>query len=61
MLTAVTPALEVDGHDFFVTASIGIALYPDHATEPSILLRQADDAMYRVKALGKNGIGIFAA
>jgi diguanylate cyclase (GGDEF)-like protein/PAS domain S-box-containing protein len=60
MLAAVTPALEFDGHDFFVTASIGIALYPDHATEPSILLRQADDAMYRVKALGKNGIGIFA-
>jgi diguanylate cyclase (GGDEF)-like protein/PAS domain S-box-containing protein len=59
MLAAVTPALPLDGHDFYVTVSIGIALYPDHATEPSILLRQADDAMYRVKAGGKNAVGLY--
>ncbi|HEY1697096.1 MAG TPA: diguanylate cyclase [Polyangiaceae bacterium] len=59
MLDAVTPIFEVDGHDFAITASIGIALYPDHATEPSMLLRQADDAMYRVKARGKNAVGLF--
>jgi PAS domain-containing protein len=59
MLDAVTPIFEVDGHDFAITASIGISLYPDHATEPSMLLRQADDAMYRVKARGKNAVGLF--
>ncbi len=53
LLDAFDPALPV-------TASIGIALYPDHATEPAILLRHADDAMYRVKAGGKNAIGLFA-
>lgn len=42
-----------------VTASIGLALFPDHATEPSVLLRQADAAMYRVKQSGKNAIGVF--
>jgi diguanylate cyclase (GGDEF)-like protein/PAS domain S-box-containing protein len=42
-----------------VTASIGIALYPDHATEPAVLLRHADSAMYRVKSSGKNAIELF--
>ena len=54
MLDAFDPAVPV-------TASIGIALYPDHATEPAILLRHADHAMYRVKAGGKNAIGLYAA
>jgi diguanylate cyclase (GGDEF)-like protein/PAS domain S-box-containing protein len=60
MLDAVQPALELGGRSMIVTASIGIALYPDHATEPAVLLRHADDAMYRVKARGKNAIGLFA-
>lgn len=37
-----------------VTASIGIALYPDHATEMEKLLGYADKAMYRAKQAGKN-------
>jgi diguanylate cyclase (GGDEF)-like protein len=55
MLAAIAPAF--DG----VTASIGLSLYPDDATEPAVLLRYADDAMYRVKARGKNAVGMFAA
>ncbi len=60
ILEALQPALELDGRSTTVTASIGIALYPDHATEPEILLRHADDAMYRIKGGGKNAIGMFA-
>jgi diguanylate cyclase (GGDEF)-like protein/PAS domain S-box-containing protein len=60
MLHSITPAFVLDGAEHFVTASIGIALYPDHATEPSILMRQADYAMYRVKSQGKNAVGFFA-
>ena len=60
MLDAVQPALEFSGRRMNVTASIGIALYPDHATEPAVLLRHADDAMYRVKSSGKNAIGLFS-
>jgi diguanylate cyclase (GGDEF)-like protein/PAS domain S-box-containing protein len=38
-----------------VTASIGIALFPQHGAEPEALIRSADDAMYGVKARGRNG------
>jgi diguanylate cyclase (GGDEF)-like protein len=37
-----------------LTASIGVALYPDHGEIADQLLRAADQAMYRAKRLGKN-------
>ena len=60
MLAAIVPALELESRVFHVTASIGLSLYPDDATEPGVLLRYADDAMYQVKARGKNAVGLFA-
>jgi diguanylate cyclase (GGDEF)-like protein len=50
-----------DGMDIDVsalTASIGIATYPSHATTADDLFRTADRALYRVKVRGKNGIAI---
>ncbi|MGZ5858959.1 MAG: putative bifunctional diguanylate cyclase/phosphodiesterase, partial [Burkholderiaceae bacterium] len=40
--------------NIFVSASIGIALYPDHGSEPNDLLRHADQAMYAAKNAGRN-------
>ncbi|MEM9638185.1 MAG: GGDEF domain-containing protein, partial [Pseudomonadota bacterium] len=37
-----------------ITASIGVALFPDHGQMPQDLLRMADDAMYEAKARGRN-------
>jgi len=56
MLDVIAPAIDNPS----VTASIGLSLFPDDATEPSILLRQADAAMYRVKTRGKNAVGLYA-
>jgi diguanylate cyclase (GGDEF)-like protein len=41
---------------FQVTASIGLAEYPEHASDAVLLLKLADDAMYRSKRSGKNQV-----
>ena len=46
------------GIDIAITASFGIATYPTHAVGKEDLIRQADQAMYRVKASTKNAVGI---
>lgn len=50
---------KVDDVTHMVYASIGIAVYPDDATEPSDLLHQADVAMYDAKHNGRNGFRFF--
>jgi diguanylate cyclase (GGDEF)-like protein/PAS domain S-box-containing protein len=47
------PMLLDSGREIFVTASIGIAMGGPHYEHPEELLRDADTAMYRAKALGK--------
>ena len=39
-----------------ITASLGVASFPDDARAPDELLRRADDAMYRVKAERRDGV-----
>lgn len=40
-----------------LSISIGISTYPKDGTEPSDLIKKADNAMYKVKTSGKNGFG----
>jgi diguanylate cyclase (GGDEF)-like protein/PAS domain S-box-containing protein len=44
----------LDGHEVTVSASLGISIYPQDGDEPTLLLRNADAAMYRAKELGRN-------
>ena len=44
---------EVDGETIEMSASLGIALYPDHAADGTELLRQADIALYSSKEAGR--------
>lgn len=53
LLCLATP-YDMGGYSVTVTASIGICLYPEHATEVEKLLSCADKAMYRAKLSGKN-------
>ena len=49
----------VDASEFFTSASIGIALFPENGTTSEMLLKNADATMYRVKAQGKNNYGFY--
>ncbi|WP_176444993.1 bifunctional diguanylate cyclase/phosphodiesterase [Paenibacillus herberti] len=44
----------IQGAEYFLTTSIGIALYPDHGGDAPALTQHADLAMYRAKEEGKN-------
>ena len=46
--------LSVGGRQVFLSASIGITLFPDDATQAGQLLKNADIAMYQAKVAGKN-------
>jgi len=47
---------EKDGHGLRITASFGVASYPETARSKEELLRLADEAMYKVKYHTKNGV-----
>lgn len=59
IVEAMAESLHADGHDLTVTASIGIALYPDDAQDLVSLHSNADIAMYRAKQNGRNGYSFF--
>ncbi|QID16733.1 diguanylate cyclase [Nitrogeniibacter mangrovi] len=61
VLTAIAQPVALDGHQARVTASIGVAVYPNDGLGADRLLRDADEAMYRAKAAGKNRIAFFNA
>ena len=54
LLKSLTQPFLINGSELNVGASIGIALYPDHASDAKSLLKRADEAMYQVKKSGKN-------
>lgn len=50
----------VDNHEFYVTSSIGISLYPNDGDDVTTLMKNSDMAMYRAKELGKNNFQFFS-
>lgn len=54
ILNALARPFELDERALYVTASIGISMYPDDGIEVATLLRNADAAMYKAKGCGRN-------
>ncbi|SEN99626.1 PAS domain S-box-containing protein/diguanylate cyclase (GGDEF) domain-containing protein [Duganella sp. CF517] len=52
---------DLKGHEVTVTASIGIAVFPDDGTDPDVLIQYADTAMYRAKEAGRDAFRFFTA
>src|SRR4029453_13148185 len=60
LLEAINRPFLIDGHPIDVGASIGIALCPEHGSDPGTLLRRADVAMYNAKR-GQVGHATYAS
>lgn len=60
LLAAITQPCMLGNHELSVTCSIGIAVFPGDGTTDSLLLRNADAAMYRAKSEGRNGFQFYS-
>ena len=57
----VAHAYQIEQHELVITASIGIAMYPDDGEDFDTLSKSADVAMYRAKHDGRNSFRFFTA
>ncbi len=59
ILTTLADPYQPQGHVIYLSASIGVALYPEDALESSDLIKRADQAMYAAKTDGRNRYRFF--
>lgn len=60
ILEALSQPFEVESHVIFITASIGIAVYPHDGNTVEALLKHSDTAMYNAKEQGRNNYQLFS-
>jgi diguanylate cyclase (GGDEF)-like protein len=60
LLQALAEPMRIQEQEFHVTASIGIAAFPQDARDAITLQKHADIAMFRAKAQGRNGYCFYA-
>ncbi len=61
ILDSASRPIVLEGQECHVTASVGIATYPNDGDNVQQLLKHADIAMYRAKSLGKNNFQFYSA
>jgi diguanylate cyclase (GGDEF)-like protein/PAS domain S-box-containing protein len=59
IIEIVGKTFDIDGNEVNIGTSIGIALAPEHGTNPDSLLKMADMALYSAKSAGRNGYRFF--
>lgn len=60
LLKAFHSPFKLGQSEFFASTSIGISVFPEDGATAEALMKNADSAMYRVKAQGKNNYGIYS-
>ena len=50
----------IDGHELYVSASIGVSVFPKDGSNMDTLIKNADIAMYHVKGTGKNNYEFYS-
>jgi diguanylate cyclase (GGDEF)-like protein len=58
-LEVLKPPILIDEHELHISASIGIAIFPDDGDDGATLLQNADMALYRAKELGRDNYQVF--
>jgi diguanylate cyclase (GGDEF)-like protein len=58
LVAALREPFRVSGRRLFISASVGVAIAPDHGADYGALMQHADAAMYDAKARGRNTIAI---
>ena len=58
-IETLAPPFNLEGHEISISPSIGVSLYPDDGDHLELLLKNADAAMYRAKAAGRNNYQFF--
>ena len=61
LLAVLQSPFEIDNHTIYVSASIGLAIYPQHAEDEVRLVALADTAMGRAKETGKSRCVVYSA
>jgi diguanylate cyclase (GGDEF)-like protein/PAS domain S-box-containing protein len=59
VIASLAKPFRVNGHEVYVSASLGISIAPADGTDPDVLLKNADMAMYRAKQGGRNTYRFF--
>ena len=60
IMEALQSPLVAGGHELYMSASLGICVWPTDGEDPGTLIRNADIAMYRAKAQGRNRFEFYA-
>ena len=58
-LAALAEFFTIDGHEFSISGSIGISLFPNDGEDTKTLMKNADTAMYRAKQMGGNAFQFY--
>ena len=59
IVAAFQAPLTVDGRDLIVSVSVGASVFPDHGNSAEALLKAADAALFRAKAMGRSQLCVF--
>ncbi|GAB5343334.1 phosphodiesterase DibA [Pseudomonas sp. TH04] len=59
MLDAMKDPFVFDGNQLFISASVGISLFPSDALSAQQLLRNADSALFKAKSVGREGYALY--
>ena len=60
LIPSIRKPVQVEGHSLSVSCSVGVAMYPEDATDQDELMRRADAAMYEAKSAGRDTARFFS-